>query len=302
MEGSNASQQMPESQRRIATTLQYAPGAVNTNESIVDYLNSVGMDASKDARRKYAEVLGMSDYGKSGTITAEDNMKLMQMFKQMNSPQNYMNYAPLDDIQMQPGSIDQMQYPSEEQVQYEQNLLMQRYGGMNSQQSDMYFAGGEIENDPHIMSLYGFANGGQIMEIPVAPYGYAQQGMQIPVAPYGYNQQGGMAYEDGGQMPTDIAVARFKAAAKEKGLSGGEAMAYVEKMKSKYNYQGGGAVKERPLNEYELTKFGNGGIMYNGTKFPGYNKPVNTSPDDKYKKMMVLEKGGKIKLVKYGLK
>ena len=149
------------------------------------------MDASKDARRKYAEVLGMSDYGKSGTITAEDNMKLMQMFKQMNSPQNYMNYAPLDDIQMQPGSIDQMQYPSEEQVQYEQNLLMQRYGGMNSQQSDMYFAGGEIENDPHIMSLYGFANGGQIMEIPVAPYGYAQQGMQIPVAPYGYNQQGG---------------------------------------------------------------------------------------------------------------
>jgi hypothetical protein len=284
---------------------------------------------------------------------------------------------------------------------------IQRYGGMNS-----YYAGGEIENDPHIMSLYGFANGGQIMEIPVAPYGYAAQGMEIPVAPYGYaemgmmmgddvtgkskppgnapatpkqlnsqqianlattffsrdpsmqtplpnflggyqlseldktlmieamkqmkamqgrngvypvitpqmidgirprieqnrkidygremQRMGGMNYEDGGQMPVDVAVARFKAAGKDKGLSGGQLQMYVEKMKSKYNYQKGGVVKEQELGNYEVGMYGSGGIMYNGTKFPGYNKAINTAPGDKFKKQMLLEKGGKIKLVKFG--
>ena len=164
----------------------------------------------------------------------------------------------------------------------------------------IYYSGGEIENDPHILELYGFANGGQIMEIPVAPYGYAEQGMEIPVAPYGYNQQGGMAYEDGGQMPIDVAVARFKAAGKDKGLSGGELQVYVEKMKSKYNYQKGGVVKEQELGNYEVGMYGSGGIMYNGTKFPGYNRAINTAPGDKFKKQMLLQKGGKIKLVKFG--
>lgn len=149
-----------------------------------------------------------------------------------------------------------------------------------------YYSGGEIENDPHIMELYGFENGGQ--------------SMQIPVAPYGYNQQGGMNYEDGGQMPMDVAVSRFKAAGRDKGLSGGELQMYVEKMKSKYNYQKGGVVKEQELGNYEVGMYGSGGIMYNGTKFPGYNKAVNTAPGDKFKKQMLLEKGGKIKLVKFG--
>jgi len=44
-------------------------------------------------------------------------------------------------------------------------------GGMN------YFAGGEIENDPHIMELYGFENGGETMQLPVMPYGFAEMGM-----------------------------------------------------------------------------------------------------------------------------
>jgi len=181
-----------------------------------------------------------------------------------------------------------------------QHKKIKEMGGMNSNQSDMYFAGGEIENDPHIMELYGFQGGGQIMEIPVAPYGYAQQGMEIPVAPYGYNEQGGMNYEDGGQMPMDVAVSRFKAAGRDKGLSGGELQVYVEKMKSKYNYQKGGVVKEQELGNYEVGMYGSGGIMYNGTKFPGYNKAINTAPGDKFKKQVILQKGGKIKLVKFG--
>lgn len=263
-------------------------------------------------------------------------------------------------------------------------------GGMN------YYAGGEIENDPHIMELYGFQGGGQIMEIPVAPYGYAEMGMMMgddvsgkskptgaPTTPKMMTSQqlaglatqffsrdpsmqsplpnfvgsyqlsdmdktlmmeamkqmkggqgssgaypaitpqmidqirpmveqnrlsdqprgqrmGGMNYEDGGQMPMDVAVSRFKAAGRDKGLSGGELQMYVEKMKSKYNYQKGGVVKEQELGNYEVGMYGSGGIMYNGTKFPGYNKAVNTAPGDKFKKQMLLEKGGKIKLVKFG--
>ena len=300
-------------------------------------------------------------------------------------------------------------YVIDTRLPYNQNVKMintnkhkkiKEMGGMNSDQSDMYFAGGEIENDPHIMSLYGFENGGEIMEIPVAPYGYAEMGMmmgddvtgkgkstgtstpskeikqlnsqqianlattffsrdpsmQTPLpnflgsyrltdedkalmfegmkrmkssqggngvyAPvtaemidqlkpmleknrsidYGREMQrmGGMNYEDGGQMPVDVAVARFKAAGKDKGLSGGELQVYVEKMKSKYNYQKGGVVKEQELGNYEVGMYGSGGIMYNGTKFPGYNKAINTAPGDKFKKQMLLQKGGKIKLVKFG--
>jgi hypothetical protein len=265
------------------------------------------------------------------------------------------------------------------------NKVKKENGGMN------YFAGGEIENDPHIMELYGFQNGGETMQLPVMPYGFAEMGMmagddvtgktagpakmmnsqqlaglatqffsrdpsmQTPIPNFVGNYQlsemdktlmmeamkqmkggqgssgaypaitpqmidqirprieqnrtmdqprtqsmGGMNYEDGGQMPMDIAVARFKAAAKDKGLAGGEAMAYVEKMKSKYNYQKGGAVSEKELGNYEVGMYGSGGIMYNGTKFPGYNKAISTAPGDKFKKQMVLQKGGKIKLVKFG--
>lgn len=271
------------------------------------------------------------------------------------------------------------------------NKVKKENGGMN------YFAGGEIENDPHIMELYGFQNGGEVIQLPVMPYGFAEMGMmtgddvtgktgktnpptgapkmmnsqqlaglatqffsrdpsmQTPIPNFVGSYQlsnmdktlmmeamkqmkagqgstgvypvitpqmidqlrprveqneyfnesrtqrmGGMNYEDGGQMPMDIAVARFKAAAKDKGLSGGEAMAYVEKMKSKYKYQKGGAVSEKELGNYEVGMYGTGGIMYNGTKFPGYNKPISTAPGDKFKKQMVLQKGGKIKLVKFG--
>lgn len=298
-------------------------------------------------------------------------------------------------------------YIIDTRLPYNQNVKMintnkhkkiKEMGGMNSDQSDMYFAGGEIENDPHIMELYGFQGGGQIMEIPVAPYGYAEMGMMMgddvtgkgkpkptgaPAAPKMMTSQqladlattyfsrdqsmqsplpnfvgsyqfsdmdktlmmeamkqmkagqgrngvypvitpqmidqirpmveqnrladqpklqrmGGMNYEDGGQMPMDVAVSRFKASGKDKGLSGGELQMYVEKMKSKYNYQKGGVVKEQELGNYEVGMYGSGGIMYNGTKFPGYNKAVNTAPGDKFKKQMLLEKGGKIKLVKFG--
>ena len=296
-------------------------------------------------------------------------------------------------------------YIIDTRLPYNQNVKMintnkhkkiKEMGGMNSDQSDMYYAGGEIENDPHIMSLYGFENGGEIMEIPVAPYGYAEMGMMMgddvtgkakptgaPTTPKMMTSQqlaglatqffsrdpsmqsplpnfvgsyqlsdmdktlmmeamkqmkggqgssgaypvitpqmidqirprieqnrlsdqprgqrmGGMNYEDGGQMPMDVAVSRFKAAGKDKGLSGGELQVYVEKMKSKYNYQKGGVVKEQELGNYEVGMYGSGGIMYNGTKFPGYNKAINTTPGDKFKKQMLLEKGGKIKLVKFG--
>lgn len=148
--------------------------------------------------------------------------------------------------------------------------------------NNQYYSGGNIPTHPDMMHLYGFEDGGQTMEIPVAPYGY--------------NEDGG----ENNQMPVEVAVARFKAAGKEKGLSGGELQMYVEKMKSKYNYQKGGAVKETIVGNYDINKFGSGGIMYNGIKFPGYNKAISTEPGDKYKKQMLLEKGGKIKFIKFG--
>ena len=273
-----------DSERRISNTLNYDQGSsFNPSISIVDYLNSIGMDASKNARRKYAEALGIDKYGVSGTITAEDNMRLMEAMKNLENAQDVYNQG-INDIAPNPSAMF-----SNDMSNYELS-------------PEFYYSGGEIENDPPIMELYGFQNGGEIIPLPVMPYGFAGQGMEIPVAPYGFNQNGGANYEDGGQMPMDVAVARFKAAGKDKGLSGGELQMYVEKMKSKYNYQKGGAVKETILNNYDISKFGNGGIMYNGTKFAGFNKPVSTSPDDKYKKMMLMEKGGKIKLVKYGYK
>jgi hypothetical protein len=292
-----------------------------------------------------------------------------------------------------PGVQTQIQF-GVPRVGQQMTIPFRQDGGMN------YYAGGEIENDPHIMELYGFQNGGEIIQLPVMPYGFAEMGMMAgdevtgktgktptptatPSAPKVLTSQqlaglttqffsrdpsmqtpipnilgnyqlsnmektimmeamkqmkagqgstgvypvitpqmidqirprveqndyfnerrtqsmGGMNYEDGGQMPMDIAVARFKAAAKDKGLAGGEAMAYVEKMKSKYNYQKGGAVSEKELGNYEVGMYGSGGIMYNGTKFPGYNKAISTAPGDKFKKQMVLQKGGKIKLVKFG--
>lgn len=283
-----------------------------------------------------------------------------------------------------PGVQTQIQF-GVPRVGEQMTIPFRQDGGMN------YYSGGEILNDPPIYELYGFQNGGETMQLPVMPYGFAEMGMmagddvtgktagpakmmnsqqlaglatqffsrdpsmQTPIPNFVgsyqlsdmdktlmmeamkqmkgaqgstgaypaitpqmidqlrprveqndyFNQprtqsMGGMNYEDGGQMPMDIAVSRFKAAAKDKGLAGGEAMAYVEKMKSKYNYQKGGAVSEKELGNYEVGMYGSGGIMYNGTKFPGYNKAINTAPGDKFKKQMVLEKGGKIKLVKFG--
>jgi len=50
-----------------------------------------------------------------------------------------------------------------------------------------------------------------------------------------------------------------------------------------------------------IQKFGKGGgITYRGHKFPGYNKPIKTPPGDKYKKMVLVKKGDKVRLVKMG--
>jgi hypothetical protein len=117
--------------------------------------------------------------------------------------------------------------------------------------------------------------------------------------------QGGGAgqYRDGG-MPMEVAVARFKASGREKGLVGSGLDAHVEKMKSQYGYQKGGAVKYIPVQDNEVVELYNngGGLSYKGMTFPGYNKSIKTPADDKHKFMSIMKKGGKIKLVKYGFR
>jgi hypothetical protein len=117
--------------------------------------------------------------------------------------------------------------------------------------------------------------------------------------------QGGGAgqYRDGG-MPMEVAVARFKASGRDKGLVGSALDAHVEKMKSQYGYQKGGAVKYTPIQDNEVVELYNngGGLSYKGMTFPGYNKSIKTPADDKHKFMSIMKKGGKIKLVKYGFR
>jgi len=110
-------------------------------------------------------------------------------------------------------------------------------------------------------------------------------------------------YRDGG-MPMEVAVARFKASGRDKGLVGSALDAHVEKMKSQYGYQKGGAVKYIPVQDNEVVELYNngGGLSYKGMTFPGYNKSIKTPADDKHKFMSIMKKGGKIKLVKYGFR
>ena len=110
-------------------------------------------------------------------------------------------------------------------------------------------------------------------------------------------------YQNGG-MPSEIALARFKASGREKGFVGSELEAHVEKMKSRYGYQKGGAVKSQSVNSYDIREmFESGGrIQYQGYSFPGYNKPIKTPKGDKHKKMALVKKGDKVRLVKYGLR
>lgn len=302
--------------------------------SIVDAMKLMGDDSSFVNRKKMAEKMGIKNY----TGTGDQNKELLQKYyaskrqttnnttnedlrtlSQQPTIEPLASRAPAynrpvpaypvvngNTIIEQPYSFDELPntgaimmndratgsaMPSSQVLQPVQNMDMGEYnqqygpykmGGVAGQMGDMYYAGGNIPSHPEIMHLYGFEEGGQIMELPVAPYGYNEDG--------GKNEQ----------LPVDIAVARFKAAAKDKGLSGGEAMAYVEKMKSKYNYQAGGAVKESDISQYDLAQYGNGGIMFDGNRFPGYNKAIATPPGDKHKKMMILKKGGKVKLVKFG--
>jgi hypothetical protein len=110
-------------------------------------------------------------------------------------------------------------------------------------------------------------------------------------------------YQNGG-MPSEIALARFKASGREKGFVGSELEAHVEKMKSRYGYQKGGAVKLQDVNSYDIREmFESGGrIQYQEHSFPGYNKPIKTPKGDKHKKMALVKKGDKVRLVKYGLR
>lgn len=49
--------------------------------------------------------------------------------------------------------------------------------------------------------------------------------------------------------------------------------------------------------------FAQGGMIeHYGHSFPGYNKPINAPKGDKHKKMVLVKKGDKIKLVKFGLR
>jgi hypothetical protein len=141
-----------DSERRISNTLNYDQGSsFNPSISIVDYLNSIGMDASKNARRKYAEALGIDKYGASGTITAEDNMRLMEAMKNLENAQDVYNQG-INDIAPNPSAMF-----SNDMSNYELS-------------PEFYYSGGEIENDPSALKLYGFENGGEIIPLPVMPY------------------------------------------------------------------------------------------------------------------------------------
>ena len=43
-----------------------------------------------------------------------------------------------------------------------------------------------------------------------------------------------------------------------------------------------------------------GGIMYRGEKFPGFNKPKNAPAGDSHKKVVLAKKGDKVKKIKFG--
>lgn len=64
--------------------------------------------------------------------------------------------------------------------------------------------------------------------------------------------------------------------------------------------QYGGMVEDLDGSQV-IQKFGKGGgITYRGHKFPGYNKPIKAPASDKHKKMVLVKKGDKIRLIKFG--
>jgi hypothetical protein len=64
--------------------------------------------------------------------------------------------------------------------------------------------------------------------------------------------------------------------------------------------QYGGMVEDLDGSQV-IQKFGKGGgITYRGQKFPGYNKPIKAPASDKHKKMVLVKKGDKIRLIKFG--
>ncbi len=64
--------------------------------------------------------------------------------------------------------------------------------------------------------------------------------------------------------------------------------------------QYGGMVEDLDGSQV-IQKFGKGGgITYRGHKFPGYNKPIKAPANDKHKKMVLVKKGDKIRLIKFG--
>lgn len=199
----------------------------------------------------------------------------------------------LNDIMQ--GRIDEYQNP---------RYLPYDYRGMKADMSEFQF----MPNAQNGMMVQGEDQmGGGMEEIlknqiyDDLQKNYSEKNMIIK--PFEQEQQ---QMEYGGQnnqMPVDIAVNRFKAAGKEKGMNGAQLNMYVEKMKSKYGYQKGGSVYSTDVEDYYMPRFEAGGkIQYKGHTFPGYNKSISAPAGDKYRKMAMLKKGDKVKLVKYGFR
>ncbi len=269
---------------------------LNTSSSIVDYLKSQKQGSDFASRAQLANQYNIANYAG----TPEQNMMLLSMMRGGQQPELDMSnemrdmranmmiddQAP-DAMQQNTGNFSRSGSGATPTGSFnfttEEDLIKQ----MQAEQQVPQFPGGGM--------IGGF--GPVVSEYPTE--WMASEGMEV-------NDDYEEEYEeedDDEQMPMDVAVARFKAAGKEKGLSGGELAAYIEKMKSKYSYQKGGAVKEEDADSLYLVEYAGGGrIQYRGHSFPGYNKPIQAPPGDKHKKMVLVKRGDKIRLVKYGLR
>ncbi len=242
---------------------------LNVNESLVDYLASQNMNNDFAYRTQLAKERGINDY----RGTAEQNIALLNSLRNPDDLSDIRPNIEQMDFRMRmeeenPGSMSYSTPNEKVSFTSEEDLVKQ----MQQEQGQKFAYGGEI---------------GLVMTDEPNPF--AENGMAV--------------VSEQNQMPIDVAIARFKAAGKDKGFSGGELAAYVEKMKSKYKYQKGGAVKEEDIDMSMLMEYGSGGtIMYRGHKFSGYNKPMQAPPGDKHKKMVLVKRGDKIRLVKYGLR
>lgn len=283
---------------------------LNTSASIVDYLKSQKQASDFASRAKLANQYNIDNY----TGTPEQNMMLLSIMRggqQSGPPQSVTGPAPM---------------PSQGGTAFDLNPRMDMSGMDAMQQSTGNFSRSASGATP--TGSYNFTSEEDLIkqmqaeqQVPQFPGGGMIGGFGPVVSEYPteWKASEGMEvnddyeeeeyeneYEEEGddeQMPMDVAVARFKAAGKEKGLRGGELAAYVEKMKSKYKYQKGGAVKEEDADSLYLVEYAGGGrIQYRGHSFPGYNKPIQAPPGDKHKKMVLVKRGDKIRLVKYGLR